>query len=81
MCNSAMLRHIAVALAATVMVFFATDARAQEVIPRTLSYQGVLLDSTGIAVCDSTWDIAFSLYRHVGSVGKQHGRSPYHERT
>ncbi len=63
MCNSAMLRHIAVALAATVMVFFATDMKAQGEIPRTLSYQGVLLDSTGIAVCDSTWDIAFSLYR------------------
>lgn len=67
MCSSAMLRHIAVAFTAMVMMFFATDMRAQGEIPRTLSYQGVLLDSTGIAVCDSTWDIAFSLYRQ--SVG------------
>jgi len=62
--STALLQRIAVVASVLVLLFVASDARAQTVIPHTLSYQGLLLDSTGIAVCDSTWNMEFYLYQN-----------------
>jgi hypothetical protein len=62
--STALLQRFAVVASVLVLLFAASDARAQTVIPHTLSYQGLLLDSTGIAVCDSTWNMEFYLYRN-----------------
>lgn len=35
---------------------------AQTGVPRLVSYQGVMVDTTGVPVCDSTWVIDFQLY-------------------
>ena len=57
-------QRIAVIVSFLVLLLAASETTAQTVIPHTLSYQGLLLDSTGIAVCDSTWDMEFFLYRN-----------------
>jgi hypothetical protein len=62
--STALLQRFAVVASVLVLLFAASDARAQTVIPHTLSYQGLLLDSTGIAVCDSTWNMEFYLYQN-----------------
>ena len=38
------------------------DLSAQSSLPRIMSYQGVMVDTTGIPVCDSTWTIDVWLY-------------------
>jgi hypothetical protein len=44
------------------MLFLSAAAYAQQGIPEKITYQGILVDTTGIPVCDSTWSITVSLY-------------------
>ena len=44
------------------MLVIATTAWAQPGIPEKITYQGILVDTTGIPVCDSSWSITVSLY-------------------
>jgi hypothetical protein len=40
----------------------AVSANAQQGIPLNITYQGVIIDTTGIPVCDSSWTVDFHLY-------------------
>ena len=40
----------------------AVSANAQQGIPLNITYQGVIIDATGIPVCDSSWTVNFHLY-------------------
>lgn len=44
------------------MCCLAPQLRAQQGIPRLVTYQGVMVDTSGVPVCDSTWTIDFQLY-------------------
>ena len=55
----ASLRRVLVVLS---MLFVAMTAWAQPGIPEKITYQGILVDTTGIPVCDSSWSISVSLY-------------------
>lgn len=39
-----------------------TISYAQQGIPKKITYQGVLIDTTGIPVCDSVWTVDLKLY-------------------
>ncbi len=47
---------------AVVIAAASTGASAQAGIPKKITYQGVLIDTTGIPVCDSVWTVDLTLY-------------------
>ena len=53
-------------LAAAAILLFAALAvatgYAQQGIPKKITYQGVLIDTTGIPVCDSVWNVDLTIY-------------------
>jgi hypothetical protein len=55
------------ALVFLLMVLGLSSAQAQTGIPRQISYQGVIYDSTGIPACDSSYSVDFALY--IASTG------------
>ncbi len=44
------------------LIALGVTAYAQSGIPRQISYQGVIYDSTGIPACDSSYSVDFALY-------------------
>lgn len=51
--------------AATILLFAAlavATSYAQQGIPKKITYQGVLIDTTGIPVCDSVWNVDLTIY-------------------
>ena len=44
------------------MIVISSRVSAQQGIPAKLTYQGVLIDTTGIPVCDSVWTVDLTLY-------------------
>lgn len=44
------------------LIALGVAANAQSGIPRQISYQGVIYDSTGIPACDSSYSVDFALY-------------------
>jgi hypothetical protein len=49
-------------IAFVMLLAVSIDLTAQSSLPRIMSYQGVMVDTTGIPVCDSTWTIDVWLY-------------------
>lgn len=62
----AYLRRLFMAIAfVSILVFGATLSSAQQGIPKKITYQGVLIDTTGIPVCDSVWTVDLTLYTNA----------------
>jgi hypothetical protein len=47
------------------VILMASGASAQQSIPKKITYQGVLIDTTGIPVCDSVWTVDLTLYTNA----------------
>jgi hypothetical protein len=55
-------RGLAAAFIMVLVALAVATSYAQQGIPKKVTYQGVLIDTTGIPVCDSVWNVDLSIY-------------------
>jgi hypothetical protein len=55
-------RGLAAAFIMVLVALAVATSYAQQGIPKKVTYQGVLIDTTGIPVCDSVWNVDLTIY-------------------